>query len=102
MRKKMLSVLVVLVVAYVALCGAYYVAMRQDPETFSSVMARTPDFAFVVLPFKPMWLNARKGKLSVGQEAPDFSLERYDQPTTVRLSQFRGQKPVVLVFGSYT
>jgi peroxiredoxin len=49
-----------------------------------------------------MWLSAREGKLRVGDEAPDFSLETYDKKSIVQLSSFRGKKPVVLVFGSYT
>jgi len=39
---------------------------------------------------------------NVGQEAPDFTLRTLDGEGTVTLSQFRGKKPVVLVFGSYT
>jgi peroxiredoxin len=65
-------------------------------------MARTPGVAFLVFPFKPMWLYARGGHLSVGDEAPDFTLERQDKEATVQLSRFRGKRPVVLVFGSYT
>jgi hypothetical protein len=39
---------------------------------------------------------------SVGQVAPDFTLRTPDRATTITLSQFRGKKPVVLVFGSFT
>lgn len=102
MRKVLIVVVVAFVAAYALTCGGYYYAMRRGPEAFGAVMAKTPDLAFVVLPMKPMWLSARKGRLSVGDPAPDFSLQRYDEPTTVRLSQFRGSRPVVLVFGSYT
>ncbi|PYT13731.1 MAG: hypothetical protein DMG59_19590 [Acidobacteria bacterium] len=56
----------------------------------------------MVLPFERLWLQARAGKLQVGETAPDFSLKTPDHGSTVRLSSFRGQKPVVLVFGSYT
>ncbi|MBW3541481.1 MAG: hypothetical protein KY476_14535 [Planctomycetes bacterium] len=38
----------------------------------------------------------------VGDEAPDFELRTPDGSDVVRLSQFRGEKPVVLVFGSFT
>ncbi len=65
-------------------------------------MSRTPNLVFLVFPFKPLWLYARRGKLRVGDEAPDFSLERQDKSATVTLSASRGKKPVVLVFGSYT
>ena len=38
----------------------------------------------------------------VGDVAPDFELQDADGNTTVKLSAFRGQRPVALVFGSYT
>jgi hypothetical protein len=38
----------------------------------------------------------------VGQMAPDFELKTADGKQTVRLSSFRGQRPVVLIFGSHT
>jgi hypothetical protein len=49
-------------------------------------------------------------ELAVGDEAFDFELPRYDfsgggaeaAGSTVRLSAFRGRRPVVLIFGSYT
>jgi len=39
---------------------------------------------------------------AVGAEAPDFSLTSPDGAKRVTLSDFRGKKPVVLVFGSFT
>ncbi len=38
----------------------------------------------------------------VGTLAPDFELPLRDSEEHVRLSAFRGQKPVALIFGSYT
>ena len=38
----------------------------------------------------------------LGYEAPDFALKSLDGEKTVKLSDFKGKKPVVLVFGSYT
>jgi hypothetical protein len=38
----------------------------------------------------------------VGQRAPDFTLPTQDGDRTIRLSQYRGKKPVVLIFGSFT
>jgi hypothetical protein len=38
----------------------------------------------------------------VGDLAPDFELQDPDGVTRVRLSDFRGKRPVALVFGSYT
>lgn len=37
-----------------------------------------------------------------GDIAPDFELRDVNGKNPVRLSAFRGQKPVVLIFGSYT
>ncbi len=38
----------------------------------------------------------------VGDMAPDFELHDVNGQNPVRLSDFRGQKPVALVFGSFT
>ena len=37
-----------------------------------------------------------------GEPSPDFELERHDGGGPLRLSSFRGAKPVVLIFGSLT
>jgi hypothetical protein len=37
-----------------------------------------------------------------GEAAPDFELSDVKGENAVRLSQFRGQRPVALVFGSFT
>jgi hypothetical protein len=39
---------------------------------------------------------------NIGQRAPDFTLPTQDGDRQIRLSQFRGKKPVVLIFGSFT
>jgi hypothetical protein len=39
---------------------------------------------------------------AVGAEAPDFELPMLESGGRVRLSAFRGRKPVALIFGSYT
>jgi hypothetical protein len=41
-------------------------------------------------------------KLKAGDPAPDFTLPDAAGKRAVTLSDFRGKKPVVLVFGSYT
>jgi hypothetical protein len=38
----------------------------------------------------------------VNQRAPDFTLQTQDGKSQIRLSDFRGKKPVVLIFGSFT
>jgi peroxiredoxin len=42
------------------------------------------------------------GSPKVGETAPDFELSDVDGKNPVRLSSFRGERPVALVFGSYT
>jgi AhpC/TSA family/EF hand len=39
---------------------------------------------------------------AVGDRTPDFTLPTHDGTRTVRLAQYRGHKPVVLIFGSFT
>ena len=39
---------------------------------------------------------------AVGQEPPDFDLKLLGSEERVRLSDYRGKRPVALVFGSYT
>ena len=38
----------------------------------------------------------------VGETAPDFELKRLGTVETVRISEFRGKRPVAMIFGSYT
>ncbi len=91
----------VLVALYALLVGGLWVVMHH-PILFGQVMKHVPDPAFVVIPFKSLWLNARAGTLSVGDAAPDFQLSTADKKSTVQLSSMRGEEPVVLIFGSYS
>ncbi|MEO8678418.1 MAG: hypothetical protein ABI665_05185 [Vicinamibacterales bacterium] len=94
---------VTLLVGYVVLAGAVTLAMVQPPERFGQIMKRVPaPLVWGVLPGPRLWAWARRGALSVGDEAPDFNLSTYDHKQRVSLSSHRGQRPVVLVFGSYT
>jgi hypothetical protein len=96
--------LAVLVPLWLIGCVAIYHAMCQPPDQFGHVMARIPGpVAFMVFPFEPMWMRARRGTLNIGDAAPDFALTKIDKTGQVQLSSFAAQKrPVVLVFGSYT
>ncbi len=40
--------------------------------------------------------------LKVGDMAPDFELKSLDGQQTVKLSSYRDEQPVALIFGSYT
>ena len=50
-----------------------------------------------------VWQQENDPKVpKVGETAPDFELTSYTGEKTVRLSDFREKKPVVLFFGSFT
>ena len=87
---------------YLVLCAALYWAMTRPPDVFGHVMARVPLPLMIVLPFETLWKHARAGALEQGDMAPDFHLPTLDRKDTVQLASFRGSRPVVLVFGSYT
>lgn len=46
-------------------------------------------------------LNSKDDNIREMMMAPDFALPALDEDRTVRLSDYRGHKPVVLVFGSF-
>ena len=102
-KKRWFKILVAVVVVYAMLLAGLWSAMFQPPDVFGRVMSRMPVPAvFIVFPFKTMWLFARRGHLRVGDAAPNFALQTLDRKSRVELASFRGSKPVVLVFGSYT
>ena len=104
--RRVLRVVGACVVCFVVVWGlaaaALYAAMRQPPEKFGRIMSHVPTVAMVALPFKPLWMSARRGHLQVGDPTPDFALPMLRGDRTVTLSNEYRQKPVVLVFGSYT
>jgi hypothetical protein len=55
-----------------------------------------------LIPFPPLWNRARAGTLSPGDQAPDFDLENTARTARVRLSELWRERPVALIFGSYT
>ena len=83
-----------------ALCAAAFALYRQPPEVWSSVVAKAPGWALA--PTFPIMSYARKGSLEVGDPATDFELQTHDHSASVRLSDYQGDRPVALVFGSYT
>jgi len=74
----------------------------QPPEVFGHVMARMPMPAYFVIPFETLWNRARKGNLQVGDMAPPLQVKRLNETTPVELGSLWAERPVVLVFGSYT
>jgi AhpC/TSA family len=95
-------IVVSLLALWLIFLAAIYITMRQPPERFAAAIAKLPGPAFMLFPFETLWLNARSGTLKIGDPAPDFHLRTLDKTSEVSLSSFRGSKPVVLIFGSYT
>ena len=89
-------------VVYTMLVSGLFVAMLQPPTVFGHIMSKLPAVSYFLFPFEPMWLLARRGRLKVGDVALDFKLTTSDGSALVHLWSFRGQKPVVLIFGSHT
>lgn len=86
------------------ICFVSYIAwaMRRPPEVFGHVMARMPMPAYFVIPFETLWSRARAGHLNVGDAAPSFPVKHLTDPAPVDLGSLWAERPVVLVFGSYT
>ena len=101
--KWFIRILVGCLVAYIAFFGSVLAAMMQTPDRFGAFMKHVPQaLVWAALPGRTMWLSARRGALAEGDAAPDFSLATLDRSARATLSAHRGQRPVVLVFGSYT
>ena len=98
----LLRAMTALVIVYAVLVAGLFIAMKQTPTQFGIVMAKLPAISMSVLPFESLWAIARAGVLQAGDPAPDFRLPTRDKSSVVQLSSFRGDRPVVLIFGSYT
>jgi hypothetical protein len=96
------SIAAVCVVGWLSLVAYVNWAMHQPPEVFGRVMARMPEPAYFVLPFETLWMRARQGQLSVGDTAPALTVKKLEDHTPIDLSSLWVDRPVVLVFGSYT
>jgi hypothetical protein len=103
-KKAAVATLCVIAALWATACVALYRVMQQSPESFARVMAKIPGpVPFLLLPFETLWMRARAGTLQVGSPAPDFSLTKLDKTAQVQLSSLTApNRPVVLVFGSYT
>ncbi len=87
---------------YAAAVAGFYVAMLQPPARFGAIMSRVPMPAMMVLPFRPLWMSARAGSVKAGDAAPDFEMSTLDRRGRERLSELWRERPVALIFGSYT
>ena len=100
--KLLVKTIATLAALYIVVTAILFGVMLQSPDRFAATMKHVPSPALVVLPFRPLWNVARAGQIRVGDMAPDFWLESPDHKSTFQLSSLRGQKPAVLIFGSYT
>ena len=101
-RRWLLPTAGVLFVAWIGFLTYVNWAMHQSPEVFGHVMARMPMPAYFVIPFETLWSRARAGHVNVGDAAPSLPVKRLEDKTPVELGSLWNDKPVVLVFGSYT
>jgi len=101
-KKRLVQIGAPILALYFATLAGFDYAMHQPPETFSRVMMHVGPAPFLLFPFETMWKSARTGHLRLGDVTPDFTLPLLDHSGSVTISSFRGTKPVVLVFGSYT
>jgi peroxiredoxin len=71
-----------------------------------AILSELVDDAKFILQFRMKYTKLQKNldrkAPRAGDMAPDFTLSDVMGKESVRLSDFRGQKPVALVFGSYT
>ncbi|MBZ5590762.1 MAG: hypothetical protein LAP39_00890 [Acidobacteriia bacterium] len=93
--------------AYLLLAAVVWIVVSLPPARFAAVIAKLPTsekpgMLFMVVPIGPLMMLARAGHLRPGDMAPDFRLPVLHSQEMVQLASFRGQKPVALVFGSYT
>ena len=92
----------VLLVAWVGFVAFIDWAMHQPPEKFGRVMMHMPMPAYFLFPFETMWTQARFGHVNPGDAAPDLTVQTLDTKAPVQMASLWSDKPVVLVFGSYT
>jgi hypothetical protein len=102
MRRKFVIALQLVLTVYLLLAVGLFWAMRQPVDRFGRIMSNTPFPLMIVLPIETLWNVARGGTVNPGDAAPDFRLPTLDHSSYVQLSSFKGSRPVVLVFGSYT
>ena len=101
-KRWLLRSCVMLVALWLAFVGYIDWAMHQPPEVFGRVMMHMPMPAYFLFPFETMWTQARFGRVNTGDTAPDFTVQTLDTRSPVQLASLWDEKPVVLVFGSYT
>lgn len=85
MRKLAVAAVVIAVVA--ALAPSLVKLVRMGPRDYFGML---------------LYDQRREGDLEVGDAAPDFALTSLDGSAAIRLAERVGERPLVLVFGSFT
>ncbi|MBX3394151.1 MAG: hypothetical protein KF841_02160 [Phycisphaerae bacterium] len=101
-RRSALTERAAVVGVLVALSGAF--GGCQSPDPVASFIQRQdslpPDQRV------PDWERTKRLMLrpapAIGEPAPDFALATLDGARTIRMSEFREARPLVLIFGSFT
>jgi hypothetical protein len=87
-------------IALAALLSVFGIWEREDPLALGTELVATAQgWRMHELDWQR---SADRATPRVGDLAPDFSLQDPSGEVAVRLSDFRGKRPVALVFGSYT
>ncbi|MBV9670452.1 MAG: hypothetical protein JOZ43_05805 [Acidobacteriales bacterium] len=102
LKRLLLLIGIPLLLLWIAFVAYIDNAMHRPPEQFGQVMKSMPMPAYFLFPFETMWSRARSGSLAPGSQAPDFEVETLDKSQHMQLASLWSDKPVVLVFGSYT
>jgi hypothetical protein len=102
MRQWILRGLSAVAVLYLGFLAFIYAGMKQEPEVFAGMVAKLPMPAMMLFPFETFWRSARAGRLQVGDAAPTFPLIPARGGEAVTLASMWAERPLVLVFGSYT
>lgn len=87
MKSKVRSIVILLVIIAVS-TGTFFVA-RREAQKRNIIKIGKYDIR-------------SEGLLQVGDLAPDLELERLDGSGRVKFSQLHSDRPLVLLFGSYT
>jgi hypothetical protein len=77
-------------------------AMLNPPRPPSGGMGKMPSKAILLKGLATGELGSASEGPRLGRRAPDFTLSTHDGRRTITLSKFKYQKPVVLIFGSFT
>jgi hypothetical protein len=77
-------------------------ALTQEPPKIKGVKNAGPTPRILIRGLFQGELGSFHEGPSINQQAPDFTLPTHDGKRQIWLSRYRGDKPIVLIFGSFT